>query len=174
MDERVKKYIFRIGSIVLIILICMFIILEIEIKKEPNKSLEETLSGAVNDIQENIIAPVVEENTTTENNIVESQSVTEDSKVENTTNKGTSENKNENENVPKTNTSNSNKSKATSNTKKETTTKSNTTKQENNNKKQTVTTQGSDERHPIKGDEGQWYTEGDWFELEGDVTFIEN
>lgn len=172
MDERVKKYIFRIGSIVLIILICMFIILEIEIKKDPNKSLEETLSGAVNDIQENIITPVVEENTITENNIIESQSVTEDSKVENTINKDTSENKKEN--VPKTNTSNSNKSKDTSNTKKETTTKYNTTKQENNNKKQTVTTQGSDERHLIKGDEGQWYTEGDWFELEGDVTFIEN
>lgn len=174
MDERVKKYIFRIGSIVLIILICMFIILEIEIKKEPNKKIEDTSSGIANDTQENIIAPVVEENTITENNIVESQSVTDDSKVENTINKDTSENKKEKENVPKTNTSNSNKSKSTSNTKKETTTKPNTTKQENNNKKQTVTTQGSDERHPIKGDEGQWYTEGDWFELEGDVTFIEN
>lgn len=170
MNKSVKKYVITILSIVIVLLICMFAILTM--KKEPNKKIEETLSGAVNDIQENIIAPVVEENTTTENNIVESQSVTEDSKVENTTNKDTSENKKEN--VPKTNTSNSNKSKSTSNTQKETTTKSNTTKQENNNKKQTVTTQGSDERHPIKGDEGQWYTEGDWFELEGDVTFIEN
>lgn len=166
MNKSVKKYVIRILSIAIVLLICMFAILIM--KKEPNKKIEDTSSGIVNDIQENIIAPVVEENTITENNIVENQSVTEDSKVENTTNKGTSEN------VPKTNTSNSNKSKATSNTKKETTTKTNTTKQENNNKKQTVTTQGSDERHPIKGDEGQWYTEGDWFELDGDVTFIEN
>ena len=59
MDERVKKYIFRIGSIVLLILICMFIILEIQIKKEHNENLEETSARAVNDIQENTITEKV-------------------------------------------------------------------------------------------------------------------
>lgn len=169
MNKSVKKYVITILSIVIVLLICMFAILIM--KKEPNKKIEDISSGIANDIQENIIEPVVEKNTITENNIIESQSVTQDSKVENTINKDTSENKKEN--IPKANTSNSN-NKTTSNTKKETTAKPNTTKQENNNKKQTVTTQGSDERHPIKGDEGQWYTQGDWFELDEDVTFIEN
>ena len=31
----------------------------------------------------------------------------------------------------------------------------------------------NDERHPIRGDKGQWYTESDWFEAE-DMIFIEN
>lgn len=168
MVRSVKKYIIIILSIVILLLIGMFTILIM--KKSTNDNIKDTSAGVVNDIQENIVTQVIEENTITGNNIIENQTVTEDSKVENTINKDTSENKKES--IPKTNTSNSNKT--TSNIKKETTAKPNTTKQESSNKKQTVTTQGSDERHPIKGDEGQWYTEGDWFELDGDVTFIEN
>lgn len=119
MDERVKKYIFRIGSIVLLILICMFIILEIQIKKEHNENLEETSARAVNDIQENTITQLLEyNNTITESNIIENEVVTEDLKIENAVDQNNSTSENKKETEIKTNTSNSKKDTSTSNTKK--------------------------------------------------------
>lgn len=112
--------------------------------------------------QKNIIT-----NNSTENTVIE--------EIENELTENQSTSKSEKENTSKAkNTTNSKKNTSSSNTKKETTSTPVTTIQDEKNKKQTITVQGDGEKHPIKGDEGQWTTESEWFELDGDVTFIED
>jgi len=115
-----------------------------------NNNIQLKLENMQTTYTEGIYTEPVNETNTEENKINENTTEKKETKIEEKKNKPSNQTKQESQN-------NTNKNSA-----------------DKNNKSTTLNIKGDDTKHPIRGDEGQWYTESDWFEIDGDMISIEN
>lgn len=154
-----KKIFIGIMCFLLIFLLISISLLLLYNTSESNQ----VLNGNKNMIETN--TDIIQETSNLENEIVNTNDNQEKMLQENTSNESNKSNdinipSKENNNIP------NNKEVAKNDTSQ--------VKNESNQENKTIIVEGDDEKHYIKDDEDQWYTQSDWFEIDGDITFIEN
>lgn len=167
-----KKYTLMI---VITIIMMVLIIALLELYKnsiEKNKEEEiDVLTQSTNIIETPVSNEIVPK-TENENKIIKENVVTENIIVPTLTEESTKIEKNkQNKNNSHIETKDDKTKDSSPERQEKTDNSKNTSKKDE--EKISITVEGSDEKYPILNDEGQWYTQSNWFEIDEDVTFIE-
>lgn len=168
--EGKKKYVIMIVTMIIVILLIISLLELYKNSIEKNKERIEILTQSSN-ITETPDSNEVVTEIKNENKVIRENVVTEDITIPTPTEETTEiETNKQTKNSIKT-TDDKTKSPSPEIQEQSNNSKNNPKK---NEEKISITVEGNDEKYPIQNDEGQWYTQSDWFEIEEDVTFIES